>query len=322
MRSPEALINSYGVLCCGSVVADILVQPVDEPGWGKTTWVENIELNLGGNGGNTAYTLGKLGTPVRLLSAIGQDDFGNEVLCKLQSAGVDTSFIERCASSPTPTSVVLVHSNGMRALLHRPGASQNAFPSGIELSAGMVDGCSHFHLANIFALRRFQEHASVVLRQARERGLRTSMDTAWDPQARWMKTLEPCLPHTDLLFVNQDEARQLTGLEDPERAAAMLHEQGAGAVVVKLGASGCLVQHGGERFAEPGFQVNAVDTTGAGDCFAGGFIAALLRGFDMREAARFANAVGALNVQSLGGVTGIRNFKDTLAWMLSRAITQ
>ena len=80
MRSPEAPIKPGGVLCCGSVVADILVQPVDEPGWGKTTWVHNLELNLGGNGANTAYTLGKLGTPVRLLSAIGPDDFGNDIL--------------------------------------------------------------------------------------------------------------------------------------------------------------------------------------------------------------------------------------------------
>ena len=90
-------------------------------------------------------------------------------------------------------------------------------------------------------------------------------------------------------------------------------------MVVKLGRLGCQVQHARESFVEPGFRVQALDTTGAGDCFAGGFIAALQRGFEFRQAARFANAVGALSVQSLGGTTGIRDFSDTLAWMADQA---
>ncbi len=315
MRSLEAPIKPSGVLCCGSAVADILVQPFDEPGWGRTTWVENLALTLGGNGANSAYALAKLGTPTRLLSAIGLDDFGNHVLSKLQSAGVNTAFIERSASSPTPTSVVLVHSNGMRAILQRPGASESAFAAGIKLTSELLNGCSHIHLANIFALRKFQEHASDVLRQARDLGLRTSMDTGWDPQGFWMQTLGPCLPYTDLLFVTEDEARHLTGSTDINLAAEILRERGARDVVVKLGRLGCLVHHAEERFAEPGFSVKALDTTGAGDCFAGAFIAALQRGFDIRQAARFANAVGALSVQSLGGTAGIRNFEDTQAWI-------
>ena len=311
----EVPISSGGVLCCGSVVADVLVRPVSEPGWGKTTWVESIEIGLGGNGANTSYTLARLGTPARLLSAVGLDDFGSTVLARLNEGGVDTRFVERSAALPTATSVVLVHPDGRRALLHRPGASRQAFPDGLQLSDTLTSGYSALHLANIFGMPGFQRHAPEVLNRARAQGLFTSMDTAWDPQELWMKTLGPCLPYTDLLFVNEDEAQQLTGSGDPEQAARILRRHGAGRVVVKLGPRGCLVAGPVDEFLAPAFKVDAVDTTGAGDCFAGGFLAARQRGWDYPAAARFANAVGALSVASLGAVTGIRGFEDTAAWM-------
>ena len=315
MRWREDPISSGGVLCCGSVVADVLVRPVSEPGWGKTTWVESIEISLGGNGASTSYTIARLGTHARLLSAVGTDDFGSHVLARLDRAGVDTWLVERLKDLPTATSVVMVHPDGRRALLHQPGASREAFPRGINLTRSLIAGYPALHLANIFGMPRFQPHAAAVLKQAREQGLSTSMDTAWDPQELWMQTLGPCLPYTGLLFVNEDEAHHLTGFQQPERAAAILMDHGATRVVVKLGACGCLVAGPDGCFRSPAFAVQAVDTTGAGDCFVGGFLAALQRGWDYEAAARFANAVGALSAASLGAVTGIRTFAETVQWM-------
>ncbi|MGI8742395.1 MAG: carbohydrate kinase family protein [Bryobacteraceae bacterium] len=303
-----------GVLCCGNVVLDILVRPVVEPGWGKTTWVEAIEQQLGGNGANTSYTLALLGVPARLLSAVGEDAFGERALALLTSAGVETRRITR-STEPTPSTVVLIRPDGARALLHRPGASLQAFASPIELAPGLIDGCSRFHLANVFALPKLQPYAADLLRRARMAGLSTSLDTGWDAQGRWMASLGECLQYIDLLFVNQDEARQLSGVGDPEQAARILQDQGARDVIVKLGADGCLVAAAKEHFWAGAFRVPVVDTTGAGDCFAGGFLAALQRAFNYQDAARFANAVGALSVQALGGVTGLRTFEQTLEWM-------
>ena len=293
-------------------MADILVAAcIANRAGARSTWVETIELNLGGNGANTSFTLARLGTRVRLWSTVGRDEFGEDVLARLRGAGVDVSGVERSGTAPTPTSVVLVHPNGKRALLHRPGASQEAFADGIPLTAEVADGFSHLHLANIFSLRRFQVHAAALLQQARALGLTTSMDTGWDPQGLWMETLRPCLPHTGLLFVNDDEARQLTGSGDPREAARILQEHGARDVVVKLGPQGCLVAAGGEHLTVAARAVQAVDTTGAGDCFAGGYLAALQRRFSNQDAARFANAVGAMCVRCLGAVTGIGNFEET-----------
>lgn len=300
-------------MCCGNAVLDILVRPVNEPGWGKSTWVETIEQQLGGNGANTSYTLSLLGVPSRLLSVTGTDAFGDRVLEILQSSGVDTSRIERL-HEPSPTTVVLVHSDGRRALLHRPGASRHAFHAPVELDPEVVRGCTRFHLANVFALPKLQPHAAGLLRQARDFGLSTSIDTGWDAQGRWMGILADCLPHTDLLFVNEDEAKELTSSADPKCAASILQNHGARDVVVKMGAAGSWVA-GSDTFHVPAYSVPVVDTTGAGDCFAGGFLAALQRGFSYERAARFATAVAGLSVQALGGITGLRTFEQTLAWM-------
>ena len=303
-----------GVLCCGNLVFDILVRPVTDLAWGKTTWVETIDQSIGGNGASTAYALAKLGIPVRLVGSAGIDEFGDRILRTLESAGVDIAHVTR-SERPTPLTVGLVHPNGDRALLHQPGASLDAFSDGLDLTQDLISGFDRFHLANIFAFPRLQPFAAGLLHRAQEHGLKTSLDTGWDSRGRWMETLAPCLPHVDLLFVNAEEALQLTGSTEPEDAARIFREYGANRVILKLGERGCAVFAGSEVFLEPAFAVPVVDTTGAGDCFAGGFLAALQRGYDDREAAHFANAVGALSVQRAGSIAGLLLFDETLQWM-------
>ena len=306
------------MLCCGNLVLDILVRPVAGLAWGATTWVEAIQQSVGGNGANTSFALATLGNPVRLLADAGADEFGDRVLRKLESAGVDLSFVVR-SGLPTARSVVLVHPGGARALLHQPGASRDAFAAGFEFTADLIAGCDRFHLANIFALPALEPLAAGLLRDARQAGLHTSLDTGWDARGGWMKALAPCLPGVDLLFVNEEEAHRLTGHTEPEAAARIFREHGAADVVVKLGERGCAVFAASESFYAPGFTVPVADTTGAGDCFVGGFLAALQRGYEYRDAARFANAVGALSVRHLGGVGGLLTFSETVRWLEDRS---
>jgi len=306
-----------GILCCGNLVLDILVRPVDAFPWGTTTLVESIEQHLGGNGASTSYTVGKLGIPVRLAGMVGADAFGDVLFRKLESAGVDTRLIQH-SPAPTATTAVLVNSSGNRMFLHRLGASGEAFSERFEFTPEVTHGMSRFHLASVFGLPRLRPHTADLLRRAREAGLATSVDTQWDTRGRWMADLAPCLPFTDLLFMNEDEARMLSPSSDPARAAEVMREHGAQVVVVKLGGRGCAVYGPGHVSEYPAFQVPVVDTTGAGDCFAGAFLAALLRGRSLADAAKFANAVGALTIQQLGAVEGVRSFKETEDWILSR----
>jgi sugar/nucleoside kinase (ribokinase family) len=112
----------------------------------------------------------------------------------------------------------------------------------------------------------------------------------------------------------------LTGVEDPLSAAKKLREAGAGTVVVKLGAEGCAVFSSGEEFRVPAFEIEVLDTTGAGDCFAGAYLAALQRGCPAREAARIANAAGALSVRRVGAAGGLLSWEDTHDWMRSAKV--
>jgi sugar/nucleoside kinase (ribokinase family) len=296
-----------GVICCGNSVMDILVRPVDRIAWNTTTWVENVEQHMGGNGANTAYAAARLGAPVRLLSALGRDGFGDQLMARLASVGIDLSRVQR-TDSATSVTVALVNSSGDRLFLHSVGGGREAFAEPPLFDAALTAGMTHFHLANLFALPGLRRHAPEMLRRARAAGLATSIDTGWDSQGRWSEDLAPCLPQTDLLFVNQDEEQRLGGV-------ARLLAEGAAAVAVKCGSAGCAIHGGGKVFRTPGFDVPVIDTTGAGDCFAGAFLAALVRGELREQAASIANAAAALAIQSLGATEGLRGWEQTLAWI-------
>jgi sugar/nucleoside kinase (ribokinase family) len=304
-----------GVLVAGNLVLDTVVLPVpDSPPWNTSYWVDAIEHHLGGNGANTSHAIAKLGVPARALGYVGEDPAGDRVLAILQGAGVDTRAVER-VDLPTAATVALVREDGARCFLHCPGASTKAFQQAPAITAALAEGCGFFHLANPFGVPGLRSNAPEILRQARAAGLCTSIDAGWDSRGEWMKVFGPCLPAADVVFVNAEEARLLTGLDDPNAAARALRAGGAGCIVLKLGARGCSVHAEGGEWTAAGFPVKAVDTTGAGDCFAGGFIAALARGYTLPEAARFANAVGALSVGKAGSTAGLLSFEGTLAWM-------
>ena len=303
-----------GVLCSGNISFDILMRPVDRLEWGTSTWAEEWLEDMGGNGSNTSYTLAMLGTPTRLHGMVGSDSYGAGLLAKLEGAGVDLGAVSR-SNAPTTTTICVVNSAGNRLFLQRVGSSNEAFSQPFDFNPEFTAGHSHYHLANLYSLPNMIHRGAEVLQRARAAGMTTSLDTGWDQSGAWMTVLAPCLPHTDLLFVNEEEARMLTGAADPAAIANAFRRHGATDIALKLGARGCAVYSEDGEFDSPAFAVRTVDTTGAGDCFAGAFLAALHRGQPYRQAARLANAVGAMVVEKLGAACGVRSYDETLAWM-------
>ncbi|HEY3841481.1 MAG TPA: carbohydrate kinase family protein [Bryobacteraceae bacterium] len=300
--------TKVSVCVCGNIVFDVLVRPVEQLRWAATTLVDTVTQQLGGNAGSTSYTLAKLGIPTFVVTLVGRDHEATAILSRLESAGVDTARVMR-VDVPTSVAISLVNQSGERALLYQLGASAAEFPS------FPISGADHFHLAAVFRMKHLRTAAPAVLRHARELGMTTSVDTQWDTEDEWMKVLAPSLPFTDLLFVNEDEARMLTDHTDPGSAARALQDAGAKTVCVKLGPKGCAIFSADQEFTSPGFRVNAIDSTGAGDCFSAGYIAALQRNLSHPHAARFANAVGAMSVQKLGATAGIVDWQETRTWM-------
>ena len=297
------------IVVAGNLVEDILVRPVERIEYGFTVWVDSIEQHLGGNGANTAFTLATLGAPVRLRGAVGTDEFGDRVLARLRGAGVNIEGVDKMPLA-TATTVVLVAPDGSRSFLHAPGVSRQVFSAPGEFP----EGPGHFHLANIFSLPNMRRTGAETLARALAAGWTTSLDTGHDTRGEWMSVLEPCLPNIGMLFANEAEALKISGCADLRAASQLLLGRGVNTVVIKRGSNGCAVFDGkGELWAR-GFAVQTVDTTGAGDCFTGGFLASLHRGETSEEAARLANACGALSASRMGSVTGLRGYRETLQW--------
>jgi sugar/nucleoside kinase (ribokinase family) len=301
------------VLVAGNISHDILVRPVEEFRWGASNWVEQFQEDMGGNGSNTAYAMARMGLQARLLGKVGADGRGDGVLAKLNGAGVDTRWVERSVDTTT-TTVVVMNRAGDRQFIQYIGASKEVFVEPFVFSPPVIEGMTHYHQANIFALPNLRRHGGEQMKRAKEAGLATSIDTGWATDGKWVETLRPAFPYCDLLFVNEDEARATTGRDEPAAMAAGLRELGAGDIVLKLGARGCMVFEGSETTHVPGYAVEAVDTTGAGDCFGGAFFAALQRGMNLVEAARVANAMGAMVVSRIGATTGVTDWEQTLAF--------
>jgi len=292
------------IVVCGNLVQDILVRPVAEPlAWGTTVTVQQIVQNLGGNGGTTSFTLGKLGVPVTLISLAGQDAAAEQLFSTLRSAGV-TVQVKQC-DLPTSVSVSLVDNKGRRALHYQLGASAGDFARPVNFPTD----AAHFHLNAIYRMRDLRTFGAELLEQAKRAGLSTSLDTQWDHMGEWMRVLEPALRWTDLLFVNEDEARELTGLREASAAALALRDAGAAEVVVKLGEQGCFASTAEGDFYSDAFPAEAVDTTGAGDVFVGAYLAAIHSGHAHRAAAKFANRTAAIAVATLGATAGLQSLE-------------
>jgi sugar/nucleoside kinase (ribokinase family) len=287
-------------LVVGNLVLDQLAWPVEKIRWDGTVWVEQLVASVGGNGANTSYALAKLGAQVALAGAVGRDREGDELLGLLTRAGVDVTRVKRSSLS-TPATLALVKRQGARAFIHRPGASREALQKVIAMR-----GFDHLHIANPYGVPALRRLALAFLAAARKAGLSTSLDAGWDSRGEWGAVALPCLEHLDLLFLNEEEARLITGESTWRKALPKL--SAARHVILKRGKRGAAVD--GELI--PGFPVNAVDSTGAGDVFAGAFLAAWGRGFALPEAARFANAAASFAVQSLGSVAGLPDFAQVL----------
>lgn len=297
----ESMNNHCDVYCVGNAVADVLARPVDDLAPSGTSQpIEDVALSAGGNCVNTAIALARLGVPVRIAAAIGDDNFGLLMRNRIKAEGIDDAGLFTMGGAKTSTSIVLIESTGERRFLHLRGV--NAFFSVEHVDWELAEGARFFHYASAFALPAFDlDHLAPALRRAHDLGCKTSINICWDTHGRWLNLLRPALEHTDFIFPNCDEGRQLTGESEPARIAARLRAMGVKTVIVKLGAQGCYIDSPQGAFTSPGFPVQPLDTTGAGDCFAAGFLAALAMGKTLADAARYANAAGALATLGMGG---------------------
>ncbi len=305
------------VLCLGILVADIVAKPIEEmPGKGKLQLVDTMELHTGGCASNAGYDLNKLGVSTGLMGKVGMDGFGDFFIRYMEDSGLDTRGIKCTSSVNTSATMVMVSADGERTFFHYLGA--NGELSYDDIDFDIVREAKILHIAGAFLMPKFDgESTARVLKQARDLGIITSLDTAWDSKGNWMSLLEPCLHHLDIFMPSIEEARMVTGKEEPPEIADFLLSYGIGTVALKMGEQGSYIRTRDWDIYVPIFEVETVDATGAGDAFAAGFLAGVSKGWDHKEAAKLASAVGACCVTAMGATAGVKNWQETLSFMNS-----
>ncbi|MBO8138162.1 MAG: carbohydrate kinase family protein [Desulfotomaculum sp.] len=303
------------VLCLGIIVADLVAKPINSyPRQGELVLADDIQLHLGGCAASSAVALSKLGYKTRVCGMVGQDGLGSILIDNLKKYGVDTSFISRTSKAGTSTSMVLVDPSGERSFIHSIGA--NGIFSAEHFEKESLDGIKIMHVAGSLLMPAFDgEPCAEILSLARSQGITTTLDTAWDDSGRWMKAIAPCLPYLDVFIPSLAEAKMLAGRDEPGEIAQVFLDKGVKVVVIKLGGDGCYIRSRGTEYTIPAYKVNALDATGAGDCFVAGFLAGMLQGLSMPECGRLANAVGAMSVTAVGAVTGVKSLEETLEFI-------
>jgi sugar/nucleoside kinase (ribokinase family) len=271
----------------GGIQVDLVMTPVPElPPPGASTFVDAMAMRVGGAGANAALALAELGEPVRLFGCVGGDLFGRWILDELGSELAGEVMV--VAGESTGVTVACEAPGRDRSFLTHLGVAESCGPAmvpqdGLAGSALLV--CDYFCAP---ALRG--KPTARLLRSARAAGARTLFDTAWDPEGfppATRREVMDLLGLVDVFLPNEAEACRIAGEDDPIVAARRLQAASGGWVVVKLGAAGCHAVGPGQReLAQPAPVVEVTDTTGAGDAFNAGLVAALSAGDDWEEALR------------------------------------
>jgi sugar/nucleoside kinase (ribokinase family) len=293
-----------GVAVLGNVTLDVICFPVNDVPRTESISFQRSAVTPGGCGSNTAIRLAQLGTPVYLIACTGSDPAAELLHRSWQEVGVKTRFIRQIQGETTGVSVGLVDSDYQPRFVHTPGANAHLTPAAVEIPALIRTGVELFYLGGYFVLPGLLTRSSAELFQRlQSAGITTALDVVTSPAMADPDPLWALLPWLDYFFCNQAEARRMTGRKDSRAAAAALIEKGAGAVIIKQGEEGCLLHtEEGPVVLPPVQSGKVVDTTGAGDAFAAGFLSALDAGSSPQEACRRGNQEGSRTVGFLGAV--------------------
>ena len=280
------------VIVVGSVNADLVVRAPRLPGPGETVTGGTFARHGGGKGANQAVAAARLGARTALVAAVGGDDFGAEALRGLAAEGVDVDGVARLADVATGVALIVVDERAENQIAVASGA--NAALDGAFVAAALE------RLEGGVVLLSLEVGDAALLAGAR--GARLAV---LNP-APAREVPAALLVAGPLLTPNAGEARDLTGEEDPRAAALALRERTGAPVVVTLGADGALLADGpGDPVRVPAPRVDAVDTTGAGDCLNGALAAELARGAALEAAVAFAVRAAALSTLRQGAREGM-----------------
>ena len=305
----------YDYVSMGFYTYDCLGWPFTEvPAGAGTVFIDELTLAVSGAGGTAAIAAAKMGLNTLAVAGVGEDLMGVWVLQRLQHFGVDTWGVQHKPGWKTSSSIVTTRADGSRPALHMKGATSNFFVSD-DMIARVTD-TKVFHAGGVGLMDAMDNgQTAAVMKAAKANGATTTVDVfAGSPKD--LPAVAQVLPHTDYFMPSIEEAQALCGRSEHADTAKFFLDMGVKACVLTLGGDGAYYHHqDGESFHVPAYDIMVQCTCGCGDAFDAGFAVALVHGFDMETAVRFAQATSALNATGLGSQAGVKDFEHTLAFM-------
>jgi ribokinase len=286
------------VCVVGSSNVDLFTYAPRLPVLGETLPGDRFEQSFGGKGANQAVMAAKLGAEVTMVTKIGDDWFGRDYLANFRGLGLETRYVFVTDEASTGVAPIWVEeASGNNQIIVVLGANELLTPSDVHEAADAIARCSVLVCQWECPLPT----TIVAMRIARDAGVTTIFNPAPVRGALPYHVYSLC----DFLCPNESETESLTGMSvatigDAERAARVLRDRGARAVIVTLGERGALLVDDGPIAVVPAPKVQAVDTTGAGDAFVGSFAFFIARGHEARDAMARAARVASISVQHRG----------------------
>jgi sulfofructose kinase len=304
--------GSVGVFGIGVACLDYLLQVPRLSQVPHGCDLQTLKLQGGGMTATAMVAVARLGGQAELWTVLGQDHHGDVIMSELIEEGIDVSQIAQLPGLRSPFNFVLVDGETGERVFLKPDVDWGRAWTDLDI----VPDLSRVDAAGALLVDgHWRQMAVPALQRARQRGMPTCGDIV--SIARY----EDLLPLIDYLIVPRHAAEEAAGAvagEAGPRALEALAEFGARMVVVTLGAEGTLYMVDGEVYNLPAFEVQIVDTTGAGDVFHGAFAYGLARGWQPHQLVMFSSAVAALKCTQLGGRTGIPDLKQVQRFLAER----
>ncbi|GAA4220340.1 sugar/nucleoside kinase (ribokinase family) [Streptosporangium album] len=300
------------VVTLGVHIVDVLARPVEAiPDGQDTHLLEQIRLTAAGAAAGTAVGLAGIGVQVASVGAVGDDELGDFLIMIMKRHGVDVTGIVRKAGGQTAASILPIRPDGGRPSFHVPGVNLTLSPA--DLDRERVIGARVVHLGGMDVTWGLHDPGFLaLLAEAREAGTIVTMDLLSN-MPDLMPGTRSFLPYVDYLLPNEEQALMMSGEAGVERAALALLGEGPRGVLVTLGAEGSLVATASGLTRVPALDVPVVDTTGCGDAYCAGFIAGLVDGREVVDAARLGTALAARVAGGLGSDAGLAGARELRA---------
>ena len=297
------------ILVVGSSNTDLIIKVPAIPRPGETILGTDFQTFPGGKGANQAVAAARAGGDVMLIASVGDDLYGTEAVKGYREDRINCENIKVCKNTPSGIALINVSEKGENAISVAPGANFMLNPKDLDEAEEAFDEAGLMLIQLEIKLDTVRKavqlcrefHTKVILNPAPASALP-----------------EEILTGTDLITPNETEAEYLTGIrirsqKDAGKAAARLHGKGVGTVIITMGARGAYLSDPGRSIAKmiPGFAVDAVDTTAAGDVFNGQLAVALSEERSLEEAVGLAHAAAALSIQKAGAQSSVPTREET-----------